>query len=84
MASPVEFRLYASKFTLEDLRAGRPHVRAGNGELFNVAMLQYRYRQRLVVAGQADLIWSEWQFVPFVNEGAEDKPMLPPSATDVA
>ena len=80
MSAPLEMRLYASKFTLEDMRAGRQPIRSANGELYNVALLQYRYRQRLVVAGKGDLIWSDWMFVPFVNEGDEAKKEPPDAA----
>jgi len=80
MASPVEFRLYATKFTLDDLRAGRQPIRSVNNDLYNVAMLQFRYRQRLVVAGKGDLIWSEWEYVPFVNEGSEAEKKEAPDA----
>ena len=80
MASPVEFRLYATKFTLDDLRAGRQPVRSVNNELCNVAMLQFRYKQRLVIAGKGEIQWSEWQSVPFVTEGGEAEKKETPDA----
>jgi len=80
MASPVEFRLYATKFTLDDLSAGRQPVRSVNNELHNVAMLQFRYKQRLVIAGQGEIQWSEWQYVPFVTEGGEAEKKETPDA----
>ena len=80
MSGPVEFRLYASKFTLDDLKAGRQPIRSGNGDPYNVAMLQFRYKQRLVIAGKGEVEWSAWQFVPFVNEGENDKKDAPDAA----
>ena len=69
MSSPVEFRLYATKFSLDDLKAGRQPIRSANGDLHNVAVMQFRYKYRLVVAGNNSLEWSEWANVPFVMEG---------------
>jgi hypothetical protein len=69
MSSPVEFRLYATNFTLDDLKAGRQPIRSANGELHNVAALQFRYKYRLVEAGKSALEWSEWAYIPFVMEG---------------
>lgn len=80
MSAPVQFRLFASKFTLEDLKAGRQPIRNAAGEVHNVAILQFRYKQRLVIAGRGELQWSEWEGVPFVNEGEEAANQEPPAA----
>ena len=42
MSAPIEFRLYASKFTLDDLKQGKQFVFDEKREPYNVAMLQYR------------------------------------------
>lgn len=77
MSGPVEFRLYARKLTLEDVKAGIQPMRDGN-ELYCPAMLQYRYKQRLSVAGKVETEFSEWQFVPFIKEGSATPP--PPAS----
>lgn len=79
MAGPVEFRLYARKLTLDDVKAGIQPMRDGN-ELYCPAMLQYRYKQRLSVAGKLETEWSDWTFVPFIKEGVT----TPPPPVDAA
>ena len=79
MAGPVEFRLYAKKFTMDDLRMGVQPMRDGN-DIYCPAAIQYRYKQRLVIAGKGELQWSEWSYIPFVKEG--DKAAT--DATDAA
>ena len=79
MSAPIEFRLFAKKFTMDDLRAGVQPMRDGP-EFYCPAIIQYRYKQRLSVAGRVETEWSEWQFIPFVKEG--DGVLAPPAGAD--
>lgn len=78
MSGPVEFRLFAKKFTMNDLKLGVQPIRDG-AEIYCPALMQYRYKHRLSVAGEIKTEWSPWQFIPFVKEGdsANEEPPSP-------
>lgn len=82
MSGPVEFRLFARKFTLDDLKVGIQPMRDG-GEFYCPAVIQYRYKLRLRVAGEISTDWSDWQYIPFVKEG-EGALKPPPEANGPA
>lgn len=89
MATPVEFRHFLRKFTLEDLKSGIQPIRQQLGPMVNgqapiglyaPPAFQFRYKEKLHVDGAAKLEWSEWLDIPFVREGDEDRPILPATA----
>ena len=89
MASPVEFRHYLRKFTVDDARNGLQPIKqivgpAVNGvapiDIFAPPVLQFRYKEKVVVNGQVSLEWSDWADVAIVREGEESPPASLPSA----
>ena len=76
MASPVEFRYFLGKFSMDDFRNGFQPVKQFVGpqnavEYFKPPQLQYRYKERVIVNGAPLLEWSEWADVPMIREGEE-------------
>jgi hypothetical protein len=72
MSGPIEMRLYAKKFTMDDLKQGVLPIRDG-ADLYCPALIQYRYKQRLVIAGKGDILWSDWMYIPFVKQTDDEK-----------
>ena len=67
MAAPLELRHYLRTYTLEDVQKGLQPVRTPEG-IFCPPVLQWRYRERVMLNDKASYTWSEWQDVPFVRE----------------
>lgn len=77
-AGPVEFRFYLTAFTLDNVREGMNPIRSQGPkgvQLHNPPVLQWRYKRR---GEEGAMGWSEWQDVPYVREGDEDNPIVPP------
>lgn len=72
MAAPVEFRYFHRKFSMEDAELGINPVRLPPNiqKLYCPTVLQYRYRMRITEGGQIETVWSEWQNIPVVIDGA--------------
>jgi hypothetical protein len=61
------------RFTLDDARRGLQPLREQASpqapvELYAAPQLQYRYKEKIYVSGQALTEWSDWQDVQFVRE----------------
>lgn len=82
--SPVQFRQYMARFTLEHLAAGMTPLRQmiksaehpeGVPMMFTPAMLQFRFKEIVHDNGVKKMVWSEWETVGFVREGVDDEPI---------
>jgi len=84
MSSPIEFRNYARRMTVDDLNNGLQGVRAPvlhNGQpvidasgkaqtaMFISVGMQYRYQAKVYLDGAKALEWSPWIDIPMVKEG---------------
>lgn len=79
MSSPIEFRTYARRMTMEDVNNGLQGTRLPvtvdgkpGSAMFVSVGLQYRYQAKVYLDGQKALEWSDWLTVPFVKEGDEE------------
>lgn len=74
MAAPIEIRNFHRKFTLQDAVDGIMPIRDPQrpAELYVPAVTQYRYKQRVTTGGNVEMIWSDWQNLPFVKEGSPE------------
>jgi hypothetical protein len=75
MASPLEFRHFFRKYTLDDCAAGLQPIRQqidGRVELFAPPVLQFRHRDRDRAPSDGStqrFLWTEWADVPYVRDG---------------
>lgn len=75
MSSPVEYRYFHRKFTLEHARAGISplhDVSTNPPSMYAPNVLQYRYKVRVGQGAEIITKWSDWQDIPIVKEGRED------------
>jgi hypothetical protein len=88
MSSPIEFRSYLRRMTLEDLNNGlqgsRGPVLLASGQqatddqgkplfaMFIPVGIQYRYQAKVYLDGVKALEWSPWIQIPMVKEGDEE------------
>ena len=71
-SSPVEFRHFFRKYTLDDCRSGLQPFKMqieGKVELFAPAELQFRYREKVLVDDAPKLEWTDWATIPYVRDG---------------
>lgn len=77
MASPLEFRHFMRKYTLDDCAAGLQPIRQqidGRVELYAPPVLQFRYRsgKQQDQSGEISFLWTDWSDVPYVRDGDEE------------
>lgn len=84
--APIEFRKHMKRFALDDAYKGIQPVRLTTGPsvngfapwaLFCPPVDQYRYKERLSIAGQTKTEWSPWIDVPIVLEESPSVPIPP-------
>lgn len=67
--SPIEFRYFLRRITLDDIRAGVQPMRQALGdgviELYHPPVLQWRVREK----GENGVQWGDWSDVPYARDG---------------